>query len=288
MQQSFEQTLAGKYAQLSQKLKEAADFVLANPIDVATRSLRSIARDARLTPVTFSRMSAALGYENYEALREVLRQSMAQRSNTFSTRVAQLQKQHIAGDHGFHSDHFVAVSQNLKTLSASIDLPMLENCVDRLHSARRVLVIGGLGSAGIAEYLTYMASFIADNWSLGNRMGASLASSMVGLMADDVLIVVTKPPYATQSILAAEEARAAGAFVVVLTDNHSCPALRYASASFIVPAESPHFFSSYAATLVLTEVLTGMLASRAKGAAFDRIAAVEIRNRRLKEVWSDN
>ncbi|KJS11738.1 MAG: hypothetical protein VR78_12600 [Hoeflea sp. BRH_c9] len=287
MQQSFEQTLAGKYAQLSARLQQAADFVMANPIDVATRSLRSIARDARLTPVTFSRMSAALGYENYEALREVLRRSMEQRSNMFSTRVAQLQEQHVAGDHGFHADHFVAVSKNLKSLSASIDLAMLENCVDRLHSARKVLVIGGLGSAGIAEYLTYMTSFIADNWSLGNRVGTSLGSGLVGLAASDVLIVITKTPYATQSILAAEDAHAAGVFVIVLTDNHSCPALKYASAAFIVPSDSPHYFSSYAGTLVLTEVLTGMLASRAEGAALDRIAAVEIRNRRLKEVWSD-
>src|SRR5690606_8065140 len=106
MQQTFEQTLASKYSQLSARLQQAADFVMAHPIDVATRSLRSLAREAKLTPVTFSRLSAALGYPNYEALREVLRQSMEQRSNTFSTRVAQLQEQHVSGDHRFLSDHF--------------------------------------------------------------------------------------------------------------------------------------------------------------------------------------
>ncbi|MFD2738896.1 MurR/RpiR family transcriptional regulator [Sulfitobacter aestuarii] len=288
MAATFEQKLAGKYPGLSPRLREAADFVLAHPIDVATRTLRSVAQEARLTPATFSRMATALGYENYEALREVLRQSMAERANSFSTRAAALQEQHGTGDHGFHAQHLQAMTRNLHQLAAALDVTTLERCVEHLHQARKVLVLGGLGSTGIAEYIAYMAGFVADNWSMGLRMGASLGSGLEGLGADDVLLVITNPPFATSSILAAEAAQAAGACVIVLTDSHSCPALKYASESFILPSESPHFFSSYAATLALAEVLTGMLAKRAGSGALERIAAVETRNRQLGEVWSQS
>lgn len=285
MQPSFEQQLSGKYALLSAKLKEAADFVVSNPVDVATRSLRTISKDAKLSPATFSRMSAALGYDNYEDLRDVLRYAMEHRADTFSHRVEAMQQRHDEGRESFLTRHIHDCTANLQDLGNVIDADLMESCVERLHRARRVLVLGALGSTGVAEYLTYMASFIADNWSMASRMGASLASGLVGLGEQDVLIVITKPPFASKSILAAREAREAGAFVIVLTDTHTCPALIHASASFTVPTESQHFFSSYASTLVLSEIMIGMLAGRAGPSARDRIAEVETRNRRLNDVW---
>lgn len=287
MHTSFEQQLSSKYGSLSAKLKEAADFIVANPVDAATRSLRTISKDAKLSPATFSRMSSALGYASYEDLREVLRAGIERRANSFSHRVETLQQRHQDGDHDFQTQHIIDCTANLQTLGDTLDQDMLNASVERLHNARRVLVVGALGSTGVAEYLTYMASFIADNWSMASRMGASLASGLVGLSDADVLIIMTKPPFATKAINAAQEARKAGAFVIVVTDTHTCPALVHASAHFIVPTDSPHFFSSYASTLVLCEIMIGMLAARAGDPARARIADVESRNRRLGEVWGD-
>lgn len=287
MQPSFEQQLSGKYGSLSVKLKEAADFVVSNPIDVATRSLRAISKEANLSPATFSRMSNALGYDSYKDLRDVLRAGIERRSNSFSHRVEALQQRHNEGGQNFLDQHITDCSANLQELGATIDPAKIQTSVERLHNARRVLVLGGLGSTGVAEYLVYMASFIADNWSMASRMGASLASGLVGISERDVLIVVTKPPFARNSIAAAQEAHREGAFVIVITDTHTCPALLHASAHFIVPTTSQHFFSSYASTLVLCEILIGMLAARAGSPASARIADVENKNRRLSEIWDD-
>lgn len=285
MQPSFEQQLAGQYSSLSAKLRDAADYVVANPIDVATRSLRKVSKDAKLSPATFSRMSAALGYKTYEELRDVLRMTIEQRSNSFSNRVEVLQQRHEDGDSGFFPQHLADCAANIQNLNTAIDRGSLEDCVERLHLARRVLVSGALGSTGAAEYLTYMASFIAANWSMVSRMGASMASGLVGLSKDDILIIVTNPPCANMSVRAAHEAHKAGAFVIVITDSHTCPALVHASASFIVPTQSQHFFSSYASTIVLCESIVGLLAARSGAPARERIAEVELRNRHLSELW---
>lgn len=114
LQQSFEQRLTGKYALLSAKLKEAADFIVANPIDVATRSLRSISKDAKLSPATFSRLSSALEYENYENLRNVLRLAMKHNTTSFSNRVEKLQQRHEDGDQNFMTQHLVDCTANLE------------------------------------------------------------------------------------------------------------------------------------------------------------------------------
>jgi len=219
LQPTFEQQLSGRYASLSVKLKEAADFVVANPIDVATRSLRAISKEANLSPATFSRMSNSLGYDNYEDLRDVLRAGIEHRSKSFSHRVEALQQRHIDGDQDFLHQHTMDCSANVQELGATISTTTIDTSVERLHNARRVLVLGGLGSTGVAEYLVYMASFIADNWSMASRMGASLASGLVGMSKSDVLIVVTKPPFARNSIVAAQEAHRTGAFVKVRSSS---------------------------------------------------------------------
>lgn len=281
---SFENQLAKTYASLSPKLRDAADFVVANPIEVAMRSLRRVSKDARLSPATFSRMSSAVGYDSYEDLREDLRTTIGRRADKFSHKVEALQQRHDDGDRSFAAQHIMDSARNTQDLGDAVDAETLEACVDRLQHARRVLVTGALGSTCVAEYLNYMASFIAENWSMANRMGESMASGLVGLTEQDVFIVVTKPPYVDLSVRAADEARQLGAFVIVITDSLACPALVHASASFIVPTESQHFFSSYASTLVLCEILVGSLAARSGSDARARISKVERQNRRLNEV----
>ncbi len=287
MSESFDVRLAANYASLSAKLREAADYVAAHPVDIATRSLRTVATDSRLAPATYSRMSRALGYASFEELREVMRLNIGRRVDSFSTRAERLQAQHGNENNSFSQSHLQACLTNLQKLDDVLDTEQLEETVDRLHHARNVLLLGALGSTGIVEYLSYMANFFTDNWSMASRMGASLGGGLVDLGAQDALIVVTKPPFAANVIKSAELARAQGVYVVVITDTHACPALRHASAGFVVPTESPHFFSSYVATLFLVETMIGMLASRSGAVARERIAKIEASNRRLGEVRDD-
>ena len=284
MDASFEQRLAREYEKLSARLREAGDFIAANPVPVATRSLRSVAGDAGLAPATFSRLARVLGYDSFEEVRELMRGKIDRRVNSFADRADRLWHDHEAGTLDFFQEHRRACLGNLERLEESIDPDQLKSAVDRLHAARRVLVLGILGSAGIAEYMHYMASFLSDNWHMADRMGASLGSGLAGLGKRDALVIVTKPPFARKALLAAEIARKSGAFVVVITDSHACPALRVADAGFLVKSESPHFYSSYVATVFLAETMIGMLASRMGPEATRRIAEVENRNRRLEEV----
>ena len=284
MEVSFEQRLARKYQGLSTRLREAGDFIAANPVAVATRSLRSVAQDAGLAPATFSRLARVLEYESFEQIRDVMRGKIDRRVNSFADRADRLRHDHEAGTLDFFQEHRRACLRNLEGLEDTIDIRQLDMAVDHLYAARRVLVLGELGSAGIAEYMLYMASFLSDDWHMADRMGASLGSGLAGLRKGDALVIVTKPPFARKALLAAEIAKQSGVFVLVITDSHTCPALRHADVGLFVASESPHFYSSYVATVFLVETLIGMLAGRVGPDATNRIAEVESRNRRLEEV----
>ncbi len=281
----LEGMLARKYERLSPKLRAAADFVAANPVEIATRSLRAVAAASGLAPVTFSRLARALGCDSYEELREAARARIGRSLSSFSRKAERLQSEsRHAAQEPFLERQSAACTENIRALAGQVSHDVLERVVERLHRARSVLLVGGLGSLGIVDYMSYMASYFARNWRLAPRRGTSLGAILADLGPKDALFVVTKPPFARASVMAAEMASRQGAFVIVVTDNRACPALGHADARLVVPSESPQFFSSYAATLVLIETIIGMLVVRAGPSARKRIRDVENRNRLLQEI----
>lgn len=284
--QSFEPRIAAHYGSLSARLKQACDHLLANPIDAASRSLRAVAADAALPPATFTRLAQALGYPGYDDLREDLRARITAQVQPMSDRAGQLQSDHADG--GFAAAHIGACIANLDRLGQSLDQALLSDAADRLLAARRVVLVGGLGSAAAVQYLAHVARYCFDGWVVAGQPGLTTGAAVTGIGAGDAMLVITKPPFSSTSIRAAERAAAQGAFLVTITDSYACPALPIADAGFVVPTDSSHFYSSYVATIALVEALAGLLVSRAGPEAQARIAEVERNQRELGEVLPDS
>jgi DNA-binding MurR/RpiR family transcriptional regulator len=282
----LQERVAGNYADLSVKLREAADFVVANEMDVAARSLRSISSASGVSPATLSRLARALGYETYEELREVCRKSVGGRTNSFSERAQRLKTTANSVDSMYELQATACIS-NISGLADSLDKDRLQNAVNALGDARSVVLFGAFGSTGIVEYMAYLANYFSTNWTLAGRMGASLGASLASLTPEDVLLVITKHPYADRAVRATQAAQSIGAKTIVISDSHTCPAIKYATFPFIVPSDSPQFFSSYAATLALMESMIAMLVAQSGEGTNDRIREVERRNQDLGDFWVD-
>ncbi len=282
----LQERVAGNYADLSVKLREAADYVLANEMDVAARSLRSISSASGVSPATLSRLARVLGFETYEELREVCRISVGGRSHSFSERARKLKHELDEQVPVFDRQASACIS-NISNLADSLDKDRLQNAVKALADARSVVLFGAFGSTGIVEYMAYLANYFSTTWTLAGRMGASLGASLASLGPEDVLLVVTKAPYAARAVRATEAARQDGAKTIVISDSHACPAIKFATFPFIVPSDSPQFFSSYAATLALMESMIAMLVAQSGEGTSDRIREVERRNQDLGDFWVD-
>ncbi|MBN2741394.1 MAG: MurR/RpiR family transcriptional regulator, partial [Rhodobacteraceae bacterium] len=132
MSGSFEQRLAAQYGSLSARLRQAGDYIADNPISIATRSLRALASDSKLAPATFTRLAHALEYENFEALREVMRDQIGRRVLPFADRADRLQKDTLDPQESFLTHYGTACQDNIAALSAAIEPEQLERVADRL------------------------------------------------------------------------------------------------------------------------------------------------------------
>lgn len=284
MQEPLDARLAESYTALSATLKQAADYVIDNPVAATSRSLRAVAQDSGVSPAAFSRMARAVGYDSFEALREEMRGTLDRRMSRFSERAGLMCDARAGGAAAFFESHMEACSANIRRLGETLAPARLEAAAEVLHGARRVVLVGALGSSGVVEHVAYMAQFLSPGWTLAARVGGSMGAALAGLGPQDAVLVVTKPPCATASLRAAALAREQGAAVIVVTDTHACPALPHATHSFIVPGQGPNFFTSYTSTLFLLEAIMGLVARRGGAEARRRIEEVEARNRRLDEV----
>ncbi len=282
----IEDLVSESYSELSAKLKDAADYVVANQLDVATRSLRSVSAASSVSPATFSRLARSLGFESYEELREICRGAMGDRGFSLSDRAQKLKDDPSAVETMLQR-HAAACVQNVTEMAQKIDGDRLKSAVDTLARARNVVLFGAFSSTGAAEYMAYLAQFFTSNWTLAGRMGAALGTTVADLKPQDVLMIVTKTPYARRAVIAAEMAKEARAQVIVITDSHVCPTNRYGDFSFIVPSDTPQFFSSYVATMALVETMIAMLVAQSGDDASQKIRDVEARNKRLGDFWAE-
>ena len=285
---SIEDRIATRYDALSTGLRSAADFVIRNPVDIATRSLRSVATSSNLSPPTFSRLARALDFETYDEMRELCRQAIGREAVSFSDKAARLQEDVADEDSSipFLLQKSAAACSNIEALANSIDLEQLEDAVERMHQSRRTIAVGALSSMGMVDYIGYMAKWFSDGWSVVGRNGLSLSSALLDAGAQDCVLIITLSPFASRSVLAAELASEQGAHVTIITDTYTCPALKHADARFIVSPDSPQFFPSYIAVVLLIETMVGMLVGKAGKQAQDRIDALEKNNHRLGDYWA--
>ena len=113
---SLEERISAHYTDLSEQLRKAADFVLINPVDVASRDLRSLAQKANVSPSAFSRLAGALGYDSFKNIKDLTRQSVEATIPSFARKAEQL-RDISHGDENLLDLQSAACIDNIRLLS---------------------------------------------------------------------------------------------------------------------------------------------------------------------------
>ncbi|GBE44147.1 DNA-binding transcriptional regulator HexR [bacterium BMS3Bbin10] len=275
--------------ELSPKLRSAAEFVVAHPDEVATRTLRQVAKAAKLTPPTLSRLARALDCDTYEDLREICRGELKRRNRVLADKAQELLQLSSgngqAGKPGVFLVQARSAMENVQELMETIELDRLRAAADALANARKVVLLGATSGLAMVSYFRCMASMAFDNWRVAGADGAFWATEIAKLGPEDAVFFVSLRPYADQPVRAAQIAAETGAQIIAVTDSLKSPHARVATHCFIVETQSPQFFPSHVAPLVLIEGLMGMVVRRAGKQAAARIQSSESTGHVLQEYW---
>ena len=149
---TIEDRISDAYGDLSAKLRTAADYVAGHPVEVATRSLRSLAQTSGVSPATFSRLARALGVADYEEMREAGRAAGGAKLAPCSERARARRGDGGAADAAdlLHRQAGACIS-NIAYLEQNTPAEKLEAAAEALHKAPKVLLLASLGSSGVLD-----------------------------------------------------------------------------------------------------------------------------------------
>ena len=282
--------LDAAYERLGPRLKIAARYVLDHPDDVALYSMRTLAERAGVAPATLSRLARAIQCEDYETFRHSYRALVAGRHDpeaSFAGRARAL-KADAGNRKEAMRDQAEAVVGNIDAfLTCGLSGEVSARAADILISARSVQVVGMMSGFSLAIYAHYVASMAFPNWSLLRTQGGSIANSLYDLSEEDAVIAFSSEPYSRATVVACQDARAAGVKVVAVTDRRSAPLARIADVALVAPADSPHYFPSIAAQVTVIEGLLSTMLKRAGPETLTKIETIEAARHAYGEYWDE-
>jgi len=257
---------------LTPRMQAAARFIVDHPNEVVIASMRTLAEKARAQPATLVRLAQHLGYAGWPELKSAFARDLGLHSATYGERAKSLTRRGGAQD--LASELFAVQRSNLDATETAA-AARLPEAVKLLRKARVVHIAGFRASHPVAFSLFYGYRLFRNAVHLVDGLGAGLETQLRAIERNDALVVVSFAPYSREALLAAEHARAAGAFVIALTDSSASPLALEADVTLPFAVASPSFFPSVAAGVALTEALLEQLVAEGGDAVVARIDAVE-------------
>jgi DNA-binding MurR/RpiR family transcriptional regulator len=253
---------------LTPRMRDAARYAIEHPNDIALNPVATVAAQAKIAPAAFIRLAKALGYEGYSELQRLFRAPLHHATKpTFRERI-----RHYGGEQTLENpEDPVAVLQafsqanivSLEHLQADAATMPLQQAVAMIQNARIVHVIGLRRSYAVAAYLTYALNRVGQPAVQITGLGGAIAEQAMAANSQDLLIAISFPPYAGDTLRVCEQVTAQGAKLLAITNAFLSPVAKNADLVLEVnDAELKGFRSLTSAMCVVQTLAMGLAFSK--------------------------
>lgn len=267
--------VAARLSAGSRSQQGLSDFVLRDPVFVATHGIEDVSRASGISASTISRYVRELGVENYAAFRA----EVAERVHALIAPIAKLEDRLAEGGAAAPAATSLASAQaQMEALSDPATLEALREAVAMLRGARQVWVMGFGLSAHLAAILALGLQPYRDGIVNVVQYGGTevAAGRLMSAAEGDVVVAISFPRYSQDVTDLARIARGMGSRILALTDSPAAPLARQADHLLLAPAQHPVLSSSCLPGLALIEALLSefLLSDPAHVERAGRLAAV--------------
>lgn len=293
---ALEAQIQRSYAALSGAEKKLADVLLTQQKALMSYSATELAELAGVSKASAARFFRRLGYADFSAFRQALREQVSEQSPLYLMEHASLPgaadgARTVASPapamFAALQAHVQRDSQRLVALCDQLGEHTLETTLDKLVNARRVWVVGYRNSYMLAYYASALLSQSRPEVYLLNEHAGKDAELIAEIEAKDVLLAMDFRRRARRLAGVVTLAQEAGAGLVLLSDAPMSELAARADAVLRCSQHSGHpggqVFDSYVAAVSLINFLATAMAGRTSKRARVRMARVE----RVHDVLGD-
>ena len=267
--EDLRRTISARHDALSKRLRQIAEFALANPNDMALETVSEIAGRAAVQPSSLIRFAQTFGFDGFSSMQRVFRERLTERQPSYRERIRALEEDSEAPLSAIAIlDRFTeSTSYALGHLREETQPELLEQAVGCLARSGRIFVMGQRRAFPVAAYLNYMLSHLDCRVSLIDSLGGMAYEQARSLSPDDLLIAVSFRSYAPETLDIAARARDQGSEVIAITDGPLSPLKALTEICFEVEEAQVESFRSLSATMCLCLSLVVALGYRLDKAA---------------------
>jgi DNA-binding MurR/RpiR family transcriptional regulator len=259
---TISERISRAYPQFSGALRAFADYVLAEPVEVARTSIHGAVQSVGVSVATANRFARAIGFKGYVEFR-------AELISGFSSAFAPVEKLKNEISRQSTSAEIIAasISQDLANLEATRQILRPETCteaVDLILRAERIYVVGIDNSAHLAGLLASgLGRYRPNVRSLSSADGAFGASRQLFRYGPaDLVITIAFPRYFRDAVELSRFVKDRGVPLIAITDGPASPIAALTETVLYARAERQLASTSNASVLALLEGLVGAVAHR--------------------------
>jgi len=213
------------YPTLTKSQKVVANFLLDDAKFIALHSAREIGEITQTSETTVIRFCYALGYSGYAVLQKDIRESFLYRQQPSS---AVIQAYSDATANLAHERNAVqsVIEQDiiyLQQLLEDANLPGYTRAIEAILAAKHIIVVGFRSSYAPANWLSFTLNVIRGNAHLYQGAIDNANRFFVEMTSDWLVIALSFPRYAQETVAFAKAAQECGAKVLAITDNELSP-----------------------------------------------------------------
>lgn len=261
--QTFEelkQEISAQHAKLSRRLRQIAEFAIAQPDYTALETVASIAVKADVPPSSLIRFAKHFGYDGFTDMQRIFRARLIDRASSYDQRIREFRADQSADMRSPLSvlRHFVEADAAALQRLGHETLPQdLDQAMKLLAAAEVVGLVAQHRSFPVAAYFAYALSHLGRRALLIDGVGGMAGEQLRLLGQGDAVIAISFPPHAAETLAIVNSARERGVKVLAITDSALSPLAPRADVCFeieeaqILGVRSPTAVLCLAASLVV-------------------------------------
>lgn len=259
---------------LTRAERQLAHLILENYPSSGLGPLSTMAKDAKVSVPTVSRMVQKLGYKGYPEFQAELREELkAKAKNPIA--------KHDTWAEGAPSEHLLnrftdAIINNIRNTLGQIDPKDFDKACEMIaDSSYHLYIVGGRITHTLAEYLFLHMQIIRPQITHIQSTSNAWPHYLLNVKKDDVFIIFDMRRYENNTLKLAEMAHAKGAKLILFTDQWRSPIHQLADISFSSRIVVPSAWDSTAIPLLLLETLISSVQNLSWDITKDRLEELE-------------
>lgn len=260
--------------------RQVAEYFLTHAGEFAFLTLDKLSREANTSTTSVIRFCRRLGFEGFKEFQEELRSGMKNQS-TLSFRM------HRNSDTPSGDLRSRVLSEGIEALTATYDdLPQetLDAAIDRIASARRIMVYGMRESHAMVHYIYSRLITVRNEVYICTGSAAHMVESMLGLSEEDLCIFAIFHRYSLLSMQLLPLVKKRGIGTMVFTDPPTERLQPYADILLPCHVRNEGIKNSFVAPVSIADYLCNGLALRQPQKTEEHIREVDFLLQNIREL----